>query len=87
MPKRVQSLPDSKDEEFWEGAERHISDSVKIRVCDIHNKKHWKEGTYSQHPDGSITCVECGWGTRMPGYMRISEGKVIDLRDLNSQSE
>ena len=35
---------------------------------------------YVSHVDGTVTCAKCPWGTRLPGYMRVLDGKIVDLR-------
>lgn len=39
-----------------------------------------KSHEYVGHNDGTVTCSKCPWGTRLPGYMRVLGGKIIDLR-------
>lgn len=58
-----------------------------IPICETHSKDKWMshEG-YNHNPDGTITCQFCGWGTPLPGYMRLINGKVVDLRDTNKSA-
>lgn len=56
----------------------------KVKICATHTKKKWLEGTYEMD-NGAIVCPDCGWGTRIPGYMRLVNGKIVDLRAVSSQ--
>lgn len=55
-----------------------------VHICPIHTKKDWMLGEYEQ-VRGGIKCKNCAWGTRIPGYMRVLDGKIIDLRTISSQ--
>lgn len=77
---KLNNLPKS-DDEFWEDAEKYVGNPVKIQICDTHGK-NWKDHVgYKDNYDGTISCKFCPWGCRLPGYMRVYEGKVFDLRD------
>lgn len=78
-PKEIKPIP---NEELI--GEKYPDVKGRIKICPIHNKEHWLEGTYETGKDGSVICTECGWGTRVPGYMRVVDGKVIDLRVATS---
>jgi len=84
--RRLKNLPSSNEEGFWDGAEKYTSSPVSIRICDDHTKTTWMnhEGYIDNH-DGTISCQLCPWGARIGGRYRILEGKVVDLKDLNSQ--
>lgn len=56
----------------------------RIKICDVHKKDTWQNGTY-EWDNGAIVCPNCGWGTRIPGYMRLVNGKIVDLRIVSSQ--
>ena len=76
---KIQNLPRS-DDEYWEG-EKYSGLPVKIPICRTHGKKNWmKHDGYIDNKDGTASCKYCGWGFRIPGYMRILDGKVFDLR-------
>lgn len=77
----MKDLPSSQDE-MWSG-EKIVADMKPIELCATHTKENWfKHQGYTLNADGSITCKECAWGTRMPGYYRLVDGKVVDLRNL-----
>jgi hypothetical protein len=81
--KKLEELPKSEDKEFWGGdAESYISQVKPIPICKTHSKKNWtKHIGYIDNRDGTASCKICGWGFRIPGYMRILNEKVFDLRD------
>lgn len=83
--KPIKSLPND-DSEFWEGAESYKEERKEIPFCLTHTKDNWLDHVgYRQEADGSVTCKFCPWGTRMPGYYRVQNGRVIDLRTISSQ--
>jgi hypothetical protein len=74
--KKLNDLP--KDE--FEG-ETYISNPIVSHVCSTHTKENWMTHIgYRDNKDGTASCETCNWGFRIPGYMRIVEGKVLDLR-------
>ena len=76
----MKDLPNSQDE-MWEG-QKIVGEMKPITLCSTHMKENWQshEG-YTQDRFG-ISCTTCGWGTQVPGYIRVQEGRVIDLRTL-----
>ena len=80
-PKKLNDLPKSDDIEFWEG-ETYISKPVRIEICKTHGKNWQDHIGYIDNHDGTASCKYCSWGFRIPGYMRIHEGKICDLRDM-----
>lgn len=84
MSAKLPDLPRN-DDEYWEDAviSRHQPKSVKL--CPDHGRKTWdKHDGYIDNKDGTITCMYCPWGTKIPGYMRVMDGKIIDLRRPSS---
>lgn len=83
MQKKISDLPESKDKEFWEeNAESMISQLPPVPICSTHGKGNWKDHIgYIDNRDGTASCRHCSWGFRIPGYMRIHNGRVFDLRD------
>jgi len=80
--KRISPLPKS-DDPIWEGAETYRSTPVPFKICSNHTKEHFTEGVnYEDNGDGTATCQLCGWGFRVPGYMRVHAGRVYDLRKV-----
>ena len=63
---------------MWDG-EKHMSNPVNFHVCFTHKEWMTHEG-YIDNKDGTVSCVYCNWGFILPGYMRILDGKVFDLR-------
>ena len=54
---------------------------VEVKMCSTHGKDSWQSHDgYVQNPDGSVSCIYCGWGCLIPGYMRVFENKIVDLR-------
>lgn len=80
--KKLDPLPKSNDKEFWEeSSEKYVSSPVVIPICKTHGK-HWKSHVgYISNGDGTASCTKCNWGFIVPGYLRIYEGKVVDLRE------
>ena len=79
--KNLKDLPKS-DSDFWEEeAEKYFNKPVQVKLCETHRKNNWMEHMgYKDNHDGTISCQYCGWGCNLPGYLRIHEGKVFDLR-------
>jgi hypothetical protein len=66
-----------------EGAYSSLNIGAKRKsICLIH-KENWTNTEYVDNKDGTISCPKCGWGARLPGYMKIVEGKIVDLRGVN----
>lgn len=79
MEKEIKPLP---AEELI--GEKYPDIKGRIKICSLHTRDEWTKGTYEQNPDGSITCIDCGWGTRIPGFMKLLNGKIMDLRIASS---
>lgn len=80
----MENLPASNDS-FWEGSEVNTSKPIPIELCAVHTRKDWMKGEdYTQDARG-IVCRKCGWGTQVPGFYRVLDGKVIDLRSNRGQ--
>lgn len=78
---RLEDLPASSDA-WWEG-EKHADAPIKIEICSLHTGDAWMQATgYLDNRDGTVSCRFCPWGTRLAGYYRVHEGKIIDLRQL-----
>ena len=83
--KQLDNLPPSHDQ-FWEGAELHHQDPIDIAICPTHRKDNWKHHKgYEWHPDGTITCMWCPWGTAVPSYYRVKNERIVDLRSATSR--
>lgn len=78
---KIKDLPNS-DDEFWNESDKHINKLKQINVCD-HNTDNWKSFKNYVTVRKGIMCRICGWGTMLPGYYRVSNGRVVDLRGLN----
>ena len=80
--KIIQDLPQNNDE-FWGDAEKHINKPKTIPLCETHTRDLWVNHIgYVDNHDGSVSCKFCPWGTRLPGYMRFHDGRIVDLRTL-----
>lgn len=79
---KLNDLPASHDEEFWGDAEKMRHQVVNLPICDAHTMERWMEHHgYRDNHDGTISCRFCSWGTRLPGYLRVHEGRIVDLRN------
>lgn len=84
--KEIQSLPSS-NEDYWGDAEKHILKPESIDICETHTPDNWTDHRgYKNNHDGTVSCVYCPWGTRIPGYMRVFEGRIVDLRNPKNRS-
>lgn len=82
--KKLDNLPQTSDE-YWDGAETFVSTPKKVNLCGSHFKK-WKEHKgYLDNHDGSISCKFCPWGTKLPGYIRVLNEKIVDLRTFSGE--
>jgi hypothetical protein len=76
--KKINDLPKS-DEDFWDG-DKIVSHPIKMMICDTHGKNWIDHVGYVDNHDGTISCRKCGWGCFLPGYMKVHNEKVFDLR-------
>lgn len=75
------ALPDSE----FEG-ERHRYEPVSVAICATHAKTNWTQHEgYRQSEDGSINCITCPWGSKIAGWFRVKDNKIVDLRVKASQ--
>lgn len=72
----IKPLPKS-DDEIFEGGINVPMVNIPLPLCD---HRDFMEGTYKDNNDGTASCTKCSWGFRIPGYMRILNGRVFDLR-------
>lgn len=80
--RKLADLPPSEDE-VWEGGQIERHKPVEIPICGTHNKDNWtKHIGYIDNLDGTISCKYCPWGARLPGYMRVYQERIVDLRHL-----
>ncbi len=80
------NLPESKDEEFWGDAEKHQNIRIPIDVCQTHSKERFMEHVgYRDNHDGSVGCKFCGWGSFIPGYYKVLNDRLVDLRELSGK--
>ena len=73
---KISPLPKS-DDYIFEGGEHYTSIPIPLPLCD---HRDYMKGTYIDNNGGTASCTKCSWGFRVPGYMRILDGKVFDLR-------
>ena len=80
--KKIPSLPKS-DDEYWEEAEKYPgSPTFPSKICPTHTKDNWTTHKgYADNHDGTISCKFCDWGCYLPGYMKLYNGGVFDLRE------
>lgn len=77
---KLNDLPPS-DNEFWEG-DNYSFKARPIKICKTHGKKWMAHIGYIDN-HGEVTCKWCPWGTRIAGYLKVLNGRIIDLRSLN----
>jgi hypothetical protein len=64
-----------------EQQEQQPSKPIEVKICATHGKDSWQSHDgYIQNEDGSVSCIYCPWGCFVPGYMRVYNGKMMDLR-------
>ena len=81
MIKKLKDLPKSDEVEFWGEAEKYFNTAKPSIICSTHKVGNWMEHVgYLDNHDGMATCKYCNWGFRIPGYMRVVDEKVFDLR-------
>lgn len=56
-----------------------------VVICEDHTRDTWMNHVGYKLKDGMIECTRCPWGTRLPGYIKVKDEKVIDLRGETSQ--
>ena len=78
MKKTINDLPKS-DSDFWDG-EKYPGTRVVRNICLTHGKNWHDHNGYKDNHDGTISCKYCDWGCFLPGYMKIHNEKVFDLR-------
>ena len=82
-PENLSELPPSNDLEFWGESQRFSHKAIPIKVCETHTGKNWMEHIgYLDNHDGTITCKWCPWGAVVAGYIKLIEGRVMDLRSI-----
>lgn len=80
MSESVPNLPPTSDD-YWEGAKTFKTLPVSINICSTHDKKNWIEHVgYINNHDGTIRCKYCPWGSKLPGYYRVIDERIVDLR-------
>jgi hypothetical protein len=86
MAQKLQELPKSEDTEFWGDGESIKVEPKPIKLCG-HTKDNYENfDNYKMNDDGTISCTKCGWGFLRPGYIRVKDGKIVDLRFLTGVS-
>jgi len=81
MKKKIADLPRS-DSKYWDGAETHKSSPKNIPLCQSHTKNWEQHSGYIDNHDSTVTCKYCPWGTMLPGYTRVVDGKIVNLKRL-----
>ena len=81
--KNLSDLPPTNDKEFWEEAQTFTSTSTPVKICHYHKGKDWIKGQgYIDNHNGTIICKWCSWGTTAAGYLKVHDGRIIDLRSI-----
>lgn len=71
MTESLENLPASNDD-FWQDAKKTSHTPKPIAICEEHY--------FEMEGSGTAVCMNCPQGIRLPGYMRVLDGKVVDLR-------
>lgn len=52
-----------------------------LSICETHTRDNWlAHEQYADNKDGTISCKLCSFGGKIPGYMKVMDGKIVDLR-------
>jgi len=66
--------------EEFEG-EAYTSELKPVGICPTHDRRDLTKHTgYVDNKDGTVTCMYCPFGARLDGFMRVIDGKIVDLR-------
>lgn len=88
MPFKQHAMNDKKDNDLYFGGDGEVTQysPVDIAICTTHRTSNWTTHTeYIDNKDGTVTCRQCPWGCKLPGYMRCWDGKIVDLRTLSGE--
>lgn len=84
--KKLSDLPESTDLEFWGEGQRFSHRAKPVKICYYHKGNEWmKYQGYTDNHDGTVSCQWCSWGSRIPGYLKVISGRVMDLRNLKRE--
>jgi hypothetical protein len=84
--KKISNLPPNEDE-YWEEAQTYQFKPRPIEICTTHTRENWKSHKgYIDNHDGTINCKFCPWGTKLAGYYRVHEERIIDLRGVEGDN-
>jgi hypothetical protein len=51
-----------------------------VSICSDHTRTNWMKHVGYRLQNGTIECTLCPWGTKVPGYFKVIDEKIIDLR-------
>ena len=79
--KQLEELPPTEDG-YWSGGDVQRTKPVKLPpICGTHHPDRIMEHVgYRMNGDGTVSCTKCAWGSWLPGYMKVIEDKLVDLR-------
>lgn len=85
MSRKLKDLPASNEDHYlWEDAEKYQQNNTKpFNICATHSKENWTTHIGYIQNKNEVTCKFCSWGTVIPGYMRVINEKIVDLRVSN----
>jgi len=67
--------------EEYEGGEAYTADNRPVTICKTHDKRDlFKHVGYVDNKDGTISCMYCPFGARIDGFLKVIDGKLVDLR-------
>ena len=80
-------MPEEQSEQAQPQQAQSFEKPIEVNICSTHGKELWQshEG-YVQNADGSVSCIYCPWGCLVPGYMRVLDGKIVDLRRYKAEA-
>jgi len=70
--------------EEFEG-EAYTSEKKPVAICPTHSRTDLtRHEGYIDNKDGTVSCKYCPFGTRLDGFMRVIDGKIVDLRNYRA---
>jgi len=79
---KINDFPESSSD-FWEG-EKYGDLKRDVRICASHTREDLSHKDFIDNHDGTVSCKYCPFGAILPGYMRVHEGRIVDLRKLGN---
>lgn len=73
------------DKDVYEGGEAYTSDKRPVHICKTHDRRNLlnHEG-YIDNKDGTVSCMYCPFGAKLDGFLKVIDGKLVDLRNYRA---